>query len=368
MMRKHSYIFLGISVLSLALAAPARADIEWNGRVRYRIESINSDAAAASPTDDEGTNFRHRISALLGLKAKPTESITTGFGLSTGGTDRISTNQTLDASFSRKAISIDLAYADWDLGGESHLVFGKQKNVFYRPGGSELLFDSDLNPEGIAYQHKLAEGEKGLDGALGFFAAIENGSQTRRDSYLAGLQLGYSLGLGESDLKVNAGYYSLLFASENTPSATAGNAVDGAGHYASDFGIIQGGLELGLNVGMPLLVFSDLAINGATDSDDSMALLAGARVGKLSDAKDWAFTYQFRRVEAESVIGALSDSDSAGGGTGNSGHKFNLAYRLAGKGSGAGADLGATFFLNQLGTSGDTLDYSRGQLDFTVRF
>ena len=52
--------------------------------------------------------------------------------------------------------------------------------------------------------------------------------------------------------------------------------------------------------------------------------MAGATLGKAKDKGSWQFDYNYRDLEADAVVGAFSDSDFAGGGTGAEGHKLQI--------------------------------------------
>ena len=87
------------------------------------------------------------------MTAKVTDQLNTIFGLASGGSDPRSTNQTFQDSFSSKGIQLDLAYAEYKPVKGVKLLGGKFKNPIWRP--SDLLWDSDINPEGGAIQLDL---------------------------------------------------------------------------------------------------------------------------------------------------------------------------------------------------------------------
>ena len=95
----------------------------------------------------------------LGVTGKVTDDIEVGLRLATaerlssGNGNPISTNLTLDDAFTKKAIWLDLAYFKWSPKETGLSIFGgKMENPFYRVGGNQLIYDSDLTPEGIAFQ------------------------------------------------------------------------------------------------------------------------------------------------------------------------------------------------------------------------
>ena len=114
---------------------------------RYRHELI----------DAEGKNMRNRqrIRARLNLSTRLNDNVKLGIQLASGSDRPVSTNQTLTGGFSSKPVNIDLAFFEWMPETVKGLtVFGgKVKNLFHTPGETELLWDSDLRPEGIAIKY-----------------------------------------------------------------------------------------------------------------------------------------------------------------------------------------------------------------------
>ena len=130
------------------------------GDVRVRQEGFYNSAI----TDNNPTRNRLRIRARLGVGVDVSEELQGRLRIVTGdANDPISTNQTLSEVFTRKPFNLDWAYvtvAPWKTFGLDQLT-GSEKPMFsltggkfplpvFVPGGSELVFDGDLSPEGIA--------------------------------------------------------------------------------------------------------------------------------------------------------------------------------------------------------------------------
>ena len=121
----------------------------FNGDLRYRHEQIRDDTLNASGVRD-ADRYRDRIRARLNAQVQVTEAVNIGIGFATSeGGDPRSSNQTLGDVFSRKSVNLDLAYFDWSFADWGHLVGGKMKQPFFKPGQS-LFWDGDVNPEGLA--------------------------------------------------------------------------------------------------------------------------------------------------------------------------------------------------------------------------
>jgi len=72
-----------------------------------------------------------------------------------------------------------------------------------------------------------------------------------------------------------------------------------------------------------------LLVNTAAESDEDTGYLIGAGLGKCKDPKSWQVAYNYRDLEADSALAAMTDSTFGGGGTGVKGHKLSAGYQLA---------------------------------------
>src|SRR6187549_3638637 len=127
------------------VAAAVPPNVRFSGDLRYRHESINEEG------QDE--RQRQRIRARFGVTADVAENVRVGLTLATGGDDPVSANQSLDTGFSRKPIGVDRAFFSWAATDELTFTGGKFANPFYRPANHHLIYDNDLNPEGLALRY-----------------------------------------------------------------------------------------------------------------------------------------------------------------------------------------------------------------------
>ena len=128
------------------------ADYDIKGDLRYRFEDRNSDFTLEKSPGKRyiSDKSRERIRARIGVYGDVTETMSFGTRLASGGDSPISTNQDIDGSASTKGINLDLAYFTIDslLGDSSKTTFGKMKQPWKTV--SDLVFDTDVNPEGIS--------------------------------------------------------------------------------------------------------------------------------------------------------------------------------------------------------------------------
>ena len=235
--------------------------IKFNGDFRYRHESID----AESGDRWEKGNNRHRIRARLGLGIEVNDQWDVYLRFATGSADPTSTNQTLSESFSTKDIRLDRAYFDWhpDTVDGLNIFGGKMKNPFYTPLKTELIWDNDLNPEGIAASYVIPLSDKaGLTVNGGGFWVQHNNSDA--DISLWGIQgvLDHTLddssyllgGLSYYDYGNIKGKGNLANNFDSSKNEFFGNTFNGAdaatGTFANDYNMLELFGEYGFNPGL----------------------------------------------------------------------------------------------------------------------
>ena len=206
----------GVAPVSLREPPPKRTpSVLLSADLSYRLDTIN-DAALS-------VRHKHRIRARVSAIAYLNDSITTDFGLSTGGHANDSGNQTLGEGFSRKPIDLDLAYFDWRISERLSLLGGKMSNSFFRPGNHHLLYDSDLRPEGLALTMDTGR----IFGNVSAFWAEER--EKGPNSLWWGIQAGYH---GESkaglDLTAGASFHEITHTQNRFPFFTYDSTASGA--------------------------------------------------------------------------------------------------------------------------------------------
>lgn len=355
-----------------APAAGWTEKIKIGGDFRYRHEWTDDETKTAERNRD-------RIQARISLTGTVNERIEFGMRLASGNSEAqtregspTSNNQDLGDAFSSKNIWLDLAYAAYRPGAVEGLSLtgGKMSNPYTRVGNSDLMFDSDVTPEGLAVAYKGSATESlALFGAAGGFYVRERKEEA--ETTLAGVQGGGTLKFGEKgafQMTAGAGYYDYASVQGREglgadPEQFYGNrSVEGT--YESDFELVQGFAELGLPVfGQPLKVFGDYITNTQAESDEDTAFLVGASLGKLKDPGSWSLAYNYRDLEADALLGVLAEATFGGGGTNVKGHKLSLSVQLA-----KNTKLGATCMLGERTRGGTTADYNVAMVDCTFQF
>ncbi len=322
------------------------------GDLRYRHETINEEGLTG--------RRRARIRARLGVTSDVADNLSLGFGLTTGGDNPISGNQTLGDGFSHKDLDLDYAYFDWGLTENLSLVGGKMKNPFYRPGSHHLIYDEDLHPEGLALRY--ASGR--FFGNVGGFWVEERGGDD--ESILIGAQAGYKTGfVNGSTLTAGVSYYTYDQARGRPPFFfAAGNQLDVSGNYLTDFDEVELFGEVNFDLaGQPVTLFVDYVTNSAADAFDE-GFAVGATYRDAAAPGTWDLSYVYQDLQANAIVATFSDSDWGGGGTDAKGHVFRTNYVLPG-----GWKFRFTYFMNERGEAeGSLRDYKRLQADINFAF
>lgn len=313
---------------------------QLKGDFRYRYENVTDDGSTAQD--------RQRVRLRVGIYGPVNDYIDYGIRVATGGASATSANQTIDGG-TKKEIRLDRYYIDIhpeQLKG-AHVILGKMAQPW--AGRSGLVWDSDLNPEGIAITYaKQFEGVK-LSANGGSFVIDENGAD---DVQLWTGQLVADTKLG--DAKVQLGLSDFYFDRADKVAFGGNNTANGEFHLIEGFG------SVGLKIGdLPVSFKGQYVVNTeADDSDQDTAYLVGVTLGKAKEKGSWALSYNWRDVQRDAVIDAFNDSDFANGFTGHHGHAFGAKYQVA-----KNWQAGATYLM-AVNNAGDDVNTFQADLNF----
>lgn len=371
-MKKNIWMALAACAMvgvTAATAQETKSSPSWmdtvtlKGDIRARYEDIQEDGKA----DRQRDRFRLR----LGVDAKPTDEVKIGARLtSSDGGDRASGNSTFTGGGSKKDVFIDLAFIEYTpsaLDGLA-LIAGKMENPYIAV--ADQIWDGDYTPEGFALKYSAGGDIKALLAAG--YHWLDERSSDEDDGKQLGAQAAIKMKTGEkSHLLGGAGYYvtqdlegNPLFDDKSFGNSST-KVVDGDetnAFFASEFEVLELFAEAGLDIGLPVTIYGSYAVNQDADDNDT-AWIAGFTLGKAKAVGSLEGGYNFRVVENDAVLGALTDSDSFGGGTNGEGHKVYVRYQLA-----KNLQLGATYFLNAKDPDGKDIDYDRLQVDLAAKF
>ena len=331
------------------------------GDLRYRHEMIKA--------GENETRNRHRIRARVGITGKVNDFANVGIQFATGSDDPVSTNQSLDNGFSTKNLMLDLAYLTMKPTFAEGLTVtaGKFKNPYFKPGKSELLWDSDLNPEGgvLNYTNQLDNFDITVIGAGLWIEERSSG----KDSWLGAGQavLGFNFNEKKSGVKFGAGMFNYVNVKMYRPfydDDAFGNSIDDYGTYMFDYELTETYFEINHKFkDYSVTVMGDFVTNNAVDNLNS-GWLVGIKAGKTKKPGTWDLRYNYREVERDAVIGTYTDSDFRGGGTDANGHEVGGGYQIADN-----MKFNVSYFINKIGLEeNEQTDFNRLQVDLQLKF
>jgi hypothetical protein len=288
--------------------------------------------------------WRTRFRLRLGLESQVADKFKVGFGIASGGSDPRSTNQTFQDTFSHKGINIDYAYGQYNPFNWLTLVGGKIKNPLFSP--DDLIWDSDINPEGGAAQFKYKACDTlGLFTNVGFFILDERNSETppppkeRQDPFMYVVQPGFEWKIQDPDLKdiaklkASVAYYGFTHVKNNILDNSGKTNTGYSSGLKYDYNSFVTNALLGFKPQgfiVPYVgVFGEFVYNPDPKKGNKGWLLGGKfGVEKVADKGQWQLTYMYRRLGRDAVLDTFPDSDFFGGATDVKGHEGIFEYGI----------------------------------------
>jgi hypothetical protein len=330
------------------------------GDFRFRYQYQDTDESGSESRD------RWRMRWRFGLETEVNEWWKTAFRLASGSGDPRSRNLTLTDTFETSNVQLDLAYAQFDPNKHWSLVAGKFKNPIWNT--KDLLWDSDINPEGISVQfldYKINQFE--VFGTAGFYALEEFSSDTS-DPWLGLIQTGTKVNFTDSMyLKFAGAFYSFQNLKGNSFDYSSGtNSTDVNGNLMDDYDAFGVDAELGFKLSGPVPfvgVFGQYVNSDA--SDDDSGYLVGVKFGdkKVKEFGQWQVKYNYRRLEKDAWPDFLPDSDFYDGETDVKGNEIEVTFGLA-----KNVTIGLDYYKTEQIDREPTIEEDVLQLDLVLKY
>ncbi len=336
--------------------------VSINGDARFRHEYISKSRAT-----DTAESHKARMRLRLNVNGKVNDKISLKLRLATAdGGNPISTNTTMTNNADKKAIFVDVLAMDYKMCEDANLIVGKQE-INLRPiARSQLVYDDDYTPEGIAIN-----GNKPIFARLGAFSIQERSPQatdgtSEPDSYLMAGLAGYK----NDNLLIAVGYHNFTALKKNaalTPGFLGNSSVGAgaAGRYVHDYQVGEVLAEIKWKLsGGALSVFADYINNFAADEKNT-GELAGTQFQTMDDAGKplWTFSYTYQAIGKDATVSAVNNSDINNGNDGSFGHTVTVGRAVA-----ANTNLNLTVFRGQVDNSGTPFWIDRTHADVVVNF
>lgn len=319
--------------------------LRMGGDFRARFDHIDShdDQPGFSNRD------RYRFRIRYGVTAVLFDNLEVGLRLASGAVDTnpISRNQTSQDNGSLKAIGIDQAYGRYtalrnDI-VEASITVGKMANPFVF---SDLVFDEDYTPEGLALNLNFPLGDlHSLKFAGGAFA-LDEISTSSRDPFMFGAQgrfdskwtkaLETSFGAGilslwhEENLRGafttqtvvtdSAGntHTNTVAGALAVPDVNRGNSRGSDGRLTFNYNPVVADAAVTFNLEsfpfmysgpFPIRLGGDFIYNPAID-DRNKGYTIGVTFGKSGKRRTWDLTYRYKYLEGDAWYEEVVDSNS----------------------------------------------------------
>ncbi|QXH34534.1 putative porin [Pseudomonas muyukensis] len=334
------------------------AKTQIKGDVRLRYEDVNVD----NPNSRSGNQDRERVRARVGFYSEINPQVDAGIRVATGSSsDARSTNQSLDNYFDKKSLWVDLAYLDWHPTAvpNLHLIGGKMMQPWVSMG--DVIWDSDINPEGVAVTYKTNLGAAELFGSAGHYTLKDNvdgdGVQFKHDAQLYHGQLGTKFNAADT-VKVTVG--GSIYGFDNDKKSAV---LRSFGNTTDEFNLVEGFGQVDFTgFAIPLSAYGQFVKNTESTDGEDKAWLAGLK----TKVGAWSLDYNYRDVQRNAVVSLFTDSDFGAGFTGSRGHKFKVGYEIDKNFSLGAAYLMAKTDLSQLPNSNADVDTL--QVDLEAKF
>jgi len=365
--------------------------MQFNGDFRGRFERNASDDVAYHTRD----RLRYRVR--FGITTVMLDNFEVGLRLASGnaqfnpggtlvGGAPITANQDLGSLETRKFLWIDAAFARWTaVRNGDWLVtgtFGKMDNPFQL---SNMVFDHDINPEGMASQVAYTFNDQHTLRATGGYFMLDEINQSasgvgagvidpERDPAFAGGQLMLeSKWSGKFETAVGASVFGVdarkSLSAKTQPLYNTGNSRNADGVLLHNYNPIIGSASatykldsFPLYAGAFPIKVSGEYLNNPGASADNQGYRVGLTFGKAGHKRTWEIGYRYQRLEADAWFDAMVDDDNGGfygkgnpqltgtgkvngwfGGTNVKGHLVQATYSFTDF-----LNLSVTYYLNDL--------------------
>ena len=332
--------------------------IKWGGDVRFRTQGdwgkpVTTSAGNTSALKDQ--RIRERVRGRFYMEGKVNDFTYAGTRLAGGDIKSNSTNDTLDSYFNKKPVEFDQYYIRFDTPSDLIRSYGQYFSDMKLWLGkfpipfeySELVWDSDINPGGMAFQYTSPDIKTSFLPTFNLYTNdgmfwLDEAININTDPLLFGYQVGAKtdvFGPLGTVLNISASFYDFanLKGKRNTGySATSltGTTVSAGtntrntladdpnniGAYKYEYNVFDLLVQIDnskiMDIEFPHGFYGDFIRNGAAPGENNGAMI-GAYIGKkkIKEPGDWKARAEWRYIERDAVPDFMPDSDFYGFGT-----------------------------------------------------
>lgn len=276
--------------------------------LRFRTQMVKE--------EDKADRHLQRIRGRLGVEGQVNEKVLLGARLATSqGNKATSTNTDLGGTDSegmeKHTIWVDKFFFAWSANENLKVTGGKFEQPFFRPNNDEMIFDSDVTPEGLAvnYSCKCSEdlnwwvtaSGQWIDEVHGTLPTSLGGGEAYADATLGGAQAGVTATMAGAKWTIGAAKYDF----NNLGNTTALGTLPSTEGYKLTNAFLEVGFEAG---SMPMKVYADYVTNSEAD-DDNTATTVGIKLNKAKEPGQWELDVWQRTAKPNAVVNHIADGD-----------------------------------------------------------
>jgi hypothetical protein len=349
------------------------------GDLRLRAQNLHEKNAG----DISKNTTIGRVRMRLGLESKVNDKIKVGVGIATSADgDPRSTNVSFGAKdggdSSKMGIRLDYAYGKYDPTPWLTLVGGKMllPDVLWEP--TDLIWDTDITPEGgvVGFSKTINPKTSVFMKAGALVLVADTSTISGSNAFLVQPGINYAINDNLS-LKGAVNYEYFQTKGSVVSGFSKGNNTKIGTSYAYNYSLLNPALELtikepfkalGLNV--ENLKFFGEYVNNLAVSKKNTGYALGFQFGneKIEKWGDWQVKYIYAMLGNDSVFDMLPDSDRYAGQTGIRSHEGIISFGLA-KNVALGFDVYRSWAINgNHGTSSAAKPETLMQFDLNMKF
>ena len=376
--------FLGMSALHAGDITIISDKLEIKGDLRLRYQTTEE--------SEKSNRDRQRIRLRVGMNYTVNPMLSVNTRVATGTGEQTSTNQTFDGAAKQKALFLDQAFLllkplPGDLQEALRVYGGRMQNPLWQSYSSDIVWDTDLNPEGLGESVKLSLFGAGrvfvnaLQWVINEKSAVADSKSLdgNRPQYVFSTQGGVILPAPMDSRFTLAGAIhdwvnetDRPFNDSVTGTTNSGIATDkSTATLTNDFRVLEIGGEFKTAIpktNIPLSLQGTWIKNTAHKSNhfatgDTMrdtGYQVGAILGNAADPNTWELAFFNKRVEQDDTVSDAADSDFPG--TNRQGNIYWLAFAPW-----KNQQFKAKFFNTSI-LEGAEKDIDTFQLDWQVKF
>ena len=334
---------------------PWYENVDVSFDLTLRQEAVDTDYPLSYAA--RGTRNSSQYEAHLNIHSQIKDNVSANLQLATGyssvmsqtsvaGMPITSHYQSFGDQFSSKDVWFSQVYLNWQPSQVpgADVFAGKIPNIFERVGGNQVIWDEDVNPEGVGVNFlRSLDDSTNFHANVGVFAVEEAWGPAppvpAGDVTLFAGQLAVDRQFNETACGLAGVSYYSYSNIVNQGGFAHGNSQTGTpSRLANDFDLLELFAEINSEInGMPCMVFGTFINNVGADTmgadtgeNGDTAWSIGGRINKAEEPGSWEVGYDYRDIEADSIVGNFTDDAFGGtgsGGRGSSGHNFTGAYQ-----------------------------------------